>query len=157
MAVSHIGFYITQQKCYIMVLFHDCSTINDESNRKWFCQFQNTAILVFLWRESLQALNLFCDKAFAKSTIIYCSSTGNPGISTPKVKYYTKKCHSFWPFLFQIQYLYSLAHRVSYVAGSFFAGYRSFWADFLFVLRSKAVEKLCQSPQLVLINAQNHE
>ncbi len=62
--------------------------------------------------------------------------------------------------LFLAFFSYTVSVQVgasSFIAGSFFAGYRSFWADFLFVLRSKAVEKLCQSPQLDLINAQNHE
>jgi hypothetical protein len=53
MAASHVGVSITQQMCHIMVLFHDCSTINDEINKKMVLPCSEYSNISFLMRGKL--------------------------------------------------------------------------------------------------------
>jgi hypothetical protein len=45
-AASQNGVRITQQMCHVKILFHDCSMINYESNKKSkvFCHFQKNMV-----------------------------------------------------------------------------------------------------------------
>ncbi len=64
----------TQHKCHLMVLFHNCCTIKDGSDKnleknakKFFVIFYIQR--VYLWRESIIELNKICDAALVKSTV----------------------------------------------------------------------------------------